>query len=147
MKPKRWQQIEELYQTALERHESQRAAFLEAACGGDGELRREVESLLAHQAPAADFLEAPAMRAVAGITTDTLNRIITTLSGEHSHVRAAGPAEACRSPWKDSFCARSCLSNQVAITGGCLTVMPCHLPALEFLARVLSGTAARLSLP
>src|SRR5689334_871368 len=46
MKPERWQQIEQLYHSALERKGGQRVAFLDAACAGDDALRREVESLL-----------------------------------------------------------------------------------------------------
>jgi hypothetical protein len=46
MNPDRWRQIEELYQAALERDAIERAAFLDEACAGDEELRREVESLL-----------------------------------------------------------------------------------------------------
>ena len=42
----RWEQVEKLCQAALELEESRRAAFLEQACAGDAELRREVESLL-----------------------------------------------------------------------------------------------------
>jgi eukaryotic-like serine/threonine-protein kinase len=44
----RWQQIKQLYHAALERKESQRAAYLHEVCAGDDALRREVESLLAH---------------------------------------------------------------------------------------------------
>src|SRR5437773_506787 len=47
MTPDRWKKIEEVYHSARERKESQRAAFLEEACTGDDALRREVESLLA----------------------------------------------------------------------------------------------------
>ena len=50
MTPERWQHVEKLYQAALEREPSQRAAFLERACAGDEELRHEVESLLANDA-------------------------------------------------------------------------------------------------
>lgn len=46
MTPERWGRIEELYHAALERPEEQRAGFLDEACGGDQELRGEVESLL-----------------------------------------------------------------------------------------------------
>jgi hypothetical protein len=41
-----WQQIERICQSALELGESRRRAFLDEACGGGEELRREVESLL-----------------------------------------------------------------------------------------------------
>ena len=61
MKSDRWQQIERLCHEALEREESQRAAFLEEACEGDETLRREVEQLLAQETKAEDFLEAPAL--------------------------------------------------------------------------------------
>ena len=55
MKSDRWQQIERLCHAALEREESQRAAFLEEACEGDDTLRREVEDLLAQETKAEDF--------------------------------------------------------------------------------------------
>jgi hypothetical protein len=42
----RQQQIEELYNAALERAEGERASFLAQACAGDEKLRRELESLL-----------------------------------------------------------------------------------------------------
>ncbi|MBO0719934.1 MAG: AAA-like domain-containing protein [Blastocatellia bacterium] len=47
MDPDRWRQIEELYQTTIERPAAERAPFLDEACAGDGELRSQVESLLA----------------------------------------------------------------------------------------------------
>ena len=43
----RWARIEALYHAARERPASERAAFLDQACGGAAALRREVESLLA----------------------------------------------------------------------------------------------------
>jgi len=46
MTPERLRQIEDLFHRALEKHESQRAAFLHDACAGDDSVRREVESLL-----------------------------------------------------------------------------------------------------
>ena len=65
MKPERWQQVEQLYHAALEHEEAERIAFLENACAGDLALRREVESLLSHDQPAADFMESAAIEAVA----------------------------------------------------------------------------------
>ena len=46
----RWQQVEEIYHTPMERELDQRVAFLDQACAGDEALRREVELLLAHKA-------------------------------------------------------------------------------------------------
>ena len=65
MTPERWQQTNNLLEQALERDPSQRRAFLEEACAGDEELRREVESLLEVQSQADGFLEKPALEAVA----------------------------------------------------------------------------------
>jgi eukaryotic-like serine/threonine-protein kinase len=61
----RWQQIEKLYHSALELDRSRRKAFLDQACSGDGEPRREVESLLACQPSAEQFIEAPALEVTA----------------------------------------------------------------------------------
>jgi serine/threonine protein kinase/Flp pilus assembly protein TadD len=60
MKRERWEQIERLYHAALEREPEERAAYLHQACAGDEELRRQVAALLAHDDPAASFIEAPA---------------------------------------------------------------------------------------
>ena len=65
MKPERWLQIDQIYHSSLERESSQRAAFLDEACGSDEALRREVQSLLDRREHAKDFLEAPAIE-VAG---------------------------------------------------------------------------------
>ena len=60
MTSNRWEQIEELYHTALAHEESGRAAFLASACQGDEELRREVESLLNFARSASGLLDHPA---------------------------------------------------------------------------------------
>ena len=65
MEPERWRQIERLYRAALEHADGERAAFLGNACGGDETLRRQVESLLAGETQAEDFLESPALEIVA----------------------------------------------------------------------------------
>src|SRR5215472_7857591 len=46
MDPKRWRQVEELYQAALPLGLGQRAAFLADACSDNPELQRDVEELL-----------------------------------------------------------------------------------------------------
>jgi serine/threonine protein kinase/Flp pilus assembly protein TadD len=59
MTPERYEQIGRLYQSALEREPTGRAAFLTEACGADDELRREVESLIAASEQVGDFIEQP----------------------------------------------------------------------------------------
>jgi serine/threonine protein kinase len=53
----RWHEIETLYNSACERKPEERRVYLESACGGDESLRLEVESLLAQEQLAANFLE------------------------------------------------------------------------------------------
>jgi TolB-like protein/Flp pilus assembly protein TadD/predicted Ser/Thr protein kinase len=65
MKPERWQQVETIFQAALKRDPASRAVFLDGACLADGELRAEVESLLAAHEQAGSFIETPAVEAVA----------------------------------------------------------------------------------
>src|SRR5438552_768625 len=67
MKSERWKQIEQLYDAALQRDASQRAAFLAQACAEDEGLRREVAALLASDAQAGSFLAAPAVEVVAQV--------------------------------------------------------------------------------
>jgi serine/threonine protein kinase/tetratricopeptide (TPR) repeat protein len=55
----RRRQVEAVALEALARGAGERAAYLDAACAGDAELRREVESLLAGQGEAAALLESP----------------------------------------------------------------------------------------
>ena len=58
--PERWAIVERLYHEALTRGAHERQSFLADACAGDEGLRREVESLLAHDGGAA-FLSTPAL--------------------------------------------------------------------------------------
>lgn len=46
MEAERWRQIESIFQSALECEPMARAALLDCSCGGDAELRTQVESLL-----------------------------------------------------------------------------------------------------
>ena len=60
MDAERWRRVEELCHASMKIAGSQRAAFLQDACGEDEEIRREVESLLAHEGSEADFIVTPA---------------------------------------------------------------------------------------
>ncbi|HEV8366927.1 MAG TPA: protein kinase [Pyrinomonadaceae bacterium] len=65
MKPDRWKQIEGIYQNAQLCASNKRESFLDQACAGDEDLRREVESLLAADAQAQSFLGTPALNLAA----------------------------------------------------------------------------------
>jgi serine/threonine protein kinase len=57
----RFAQVQGLFESALDRPAADRARFLDSACGGDAELRREVESLIHHFEAGEDFLSTPAV--------------------------------------------------------------------------------------
>ncbi len=59
MKAERWQQINDLFQSAAERAPEERTAFLDEACHGDEGLCREVESLITSYERARNFIETP----------------------------------------------------------------------------------------
>src|ERR1051325_6878076 len=62
MTTERWRDIERTFEKAATLDSSERAGFLDRECGGDAELRREVESLLACDSEDDTFAE----RAVQG---------------------------------------------------------------------------------
>src|SRR5262245_2724929 len=70
MTTERWQCVERLYHTALERDTDERAAFLADACAGDEALRCEIESLLRCDARAENFIEAPALEVAARLRAE-----------------------------------------------------------------------------
>jgi tetratricopeptide (TPR) repeat protein len=57
--PERWREIEALFLATRNRRQDEQAVFLAQACGSDGELRHEVESLLVADHGATGFLEPP----------------------------------------------------------------------------------------
>ncbi len=65
MAAERDREIERICQAALERPRTERETFLAEACGGDDDLRREVERLLAYEDAASAFLETPALAVAA----------------------------------------------------------------------------------
>jgi serine/threonine protein kinase len=82
MDAKQWGQIKEVYDRALDLHGDERDSFLEEACAGDDDLRREVQSLLAAHDDAGTFLQAPAVEVAAReITTDEVTSPAPQLIG------------------------------------------------------------------
>ncbi len=80
----------ELFVGALEKPPAERAAFLDAACGGDPELRRRVEDLLREREELGGFLETPALseaallsRAALGPGDTAIVATVTEKPGDH----------------------------------------------------------------
>ena len=60
MKSERWEEVEAVFEAALQRPPEERAAFLECACQDDSSLRSQVETLLNALDPAGTSIGAPA---------------------------------------------------------------------------------------
>src|SRR5258708_23972137 len=62
MEPERWQQISEIFKSAIALEPAERLAYVETHCGADDSLRRQVEMLIdSHQkADAEKFINSPA---------------------------------------------------------------------------------------
>src|SRR6266496_4089283 len=62
MKPERWQQISEIFESALALEPDERLAYVEQECGADEALRREVDRLIEshHKGNEENFIASPA---------------------------------------------------------------------------------------
>jgi hypothetical protein len=102
MEPQRWKEIDRVFAAALERDTAERPAFLAEACGGDAELRAEVESLLAAHQAAGSFIDGSASDVAASLLGDTMVWRLASGNGppERSDCRKkAGPGTG--SPFPD----------------------------------------------
>lgn len=64
MERERWERVEQIFHGALQVEERCRGDFVRRSCAGDEDLRREVESLLAHHRETGTFIETPAFEGV-----------------------------------------------------------------------------------
>src|SRR6476660_7856621 len=91
MKPERWRQINDLFQSAAERAPEERAAFLEEACHGDQDLRREVESLIACDERSQNFIESAVFETAPELLiSDGAGGLIGELIGHYLSERLIG---------------------------------------------------------
>ncbi len=71
MNSARWERIQSLFHDAADLPESERAAFLEAACGGDGALLADVLAMLAEDAQSESFLDNNVAHLAANVLDDS----------------------------------------------------------------------------
>jgi serine/threonine protein kinase len=69
MTPERWQQVKEIFNSAIMHRPEERSSFVSRACSGDDELRSEVESLIASHEESGSFIDKPAFEAAASLLT------------------------------------------------------------------------------
>jgi len=86
-----WKRIRDIVDPALDLPTAERATFLDHSCADDPELRKEVESLLAMEDPAKDFIETPVVVwDVEEKKTDDLPRAQRDRIGRYKIVREIG---------------------------------------------------------
>ena len=91
MDTNRWEKVRGLFGAALDVPPDKRERFLDNACAGDDELRREIESLLASSDDAGSFMEHPAIGKVADIIESSGRKIETgRCFGHYEIVRQIG---------------------------------------------------------
>jgi serine/threonine protein kinase/tetratricopeptide (TPR) repeat protein len=87
----RWEKIKELFETAIEREGSLRAAFLDEVCFGDPSLRAELGELIASHERAGSFMGAPAYApAMELVSEDRLNSMVGCRIGPYQIIRDIG---------------------------------------------------------
>ena len=67
MTPERWQQVKEIFNSAIHYRPEDRGRFISQACSGDEDLRSEVESLIASHEQSGEFIDKPAIAAAASL--------------------------------------------------------------------------------
>src|ERR1044072_1644052 len=76
MKAERFEQVDQIFQAALQREPAERAAFLDDACGGDTEVRGKVEGMVSADEEARSFIERPAFELAAKMMADQNSNIV-----------------------------------------------------------------------
>lgn len=89
MTPERWNKIKDLFSSAQDCTEAERSAYLLRACGGDQQLRHEVEKLL-HASREDDFLENSAVAEVASLFDDDRTAAMNSPVSQDSPPRLKG---------------------------------------------------------
>src|SRR6266511_366337 len=92
MTPERWQQLKQIFQSALERNPAERSAFLSQACADDPALRSQVESLIASHDQAGDSIEAMAAEAATEMLDD--DQAVSIVGKQISHYQVASALAA-----------------------------------------------------
>jgi len=84
MKLERWQQLNDLFQSTIERAPEERPAFLKEACHGDEKLRRAVERLIVADTRVENFIESPAYEVAPELLTiDSVGSCVGELVGHY----------------------------------------------------------------
>src|SRR6266567_3655803 len=70
MTPERWEQIKQLFHSALKYEAAERSDFLSGACAGDESLRQTVESLISSHEKTVSIINAPAYKVACDVLAE-----------------------------------------------------------------------------
>src|SRR5262245_1450556 len=91
MTPERWKKLDALFHEALEFGGESRTAFLAEACGGDEQLREEVERLIAAHERESSFIDLPIyVEAVELTTGDRTESLVGSSIGPYQVISRLG---------------------------------------------------------
>jgi serine/threonine protein kinase/tetratricopeptide (TPR) repeat protein len=95
MSPERWQQIEEIFQIALDLSPREQREYVSSACAGDEELKDEVGKLLSQFEEASSFIEQPLYDqsqagVLAALMNDDVDPMLGNLLGSYRIEREVG---------------------------------------------------------
>ncbi len=86
MSPLNLEQVEEIFQTAIDLPPEQRAGYLGKVCADSGEMRAEVDALILAYEESADFIERPAMEIDAAVVAGSLGGALIGQTISHYRV-------------------------------------------------------------
>jgi serine/threonine protein kinase len=91
MTPERLQQIETIYNDAILLQPGERVSFLDRVCGEDGDLRQEVESLLAFERRTEGYMETSAFQQAAeSIAREGVDTLMGRMLGRYQLLSLVG---------------------------------------------------------
>ncbi|HJP94465.1 MAG TPA: protein kinase [Pyrinomonadaceae bacterium] len=76
MTPERWEQVKQIFNSALNYRPEERSVFISQACSGDEQLRSEVESLIASHEESGSFIDKPAFEAAASLLSNDKTELV-----------------------------------------------------------------------
>jgi eukaryotic-like serine/threonine-protein kinase len=86
MSPLNLEQVEEIFQTAIDLPPEQHAGYLGKVCAGSGEMRAEVDALILAYEESADFIERPAIEIDAAVVAGSLGEALIGQTISHYRI-------------------------------------------------------------
>jgi Tol biopolymer transport system component len=91
MSPEKWKQIKAIFHAALEVAPAEREFFLDKACAGESDIRREVKSLISSHERTGTFIDSPAFEVAAQLLVNEAGELADgSVIGDYKILRKIG---------------------------------------------------------